>query len=197
MEQYIKNFYNEFNDEFQKVSWEEIAKAIKILNMTYEAGGTVYLIGNGGSSSIASHWANDLNKSVLGHKGDIECRRFKAICLSDNVPVLTAWANDVGYDVVFSEQLKNFISPTDTLIAISSSGNSTNIVNAIEVARAHKIPVISLVGFSGGKAGEMSDSRIHVPSDKYFVVEPIHDAITHIITGYFHESLKQTSGLSR
>lgn len=193
MEQYIKNFYNEFNDEFQKVSWQEIAKAIKILNTTYEAGGTVYLIGNGGSSSIASHWANDLNKSVLGHKGDIECRRFKAICLSDNVPVMTAWANDVGYDVVFSEQLKNFISPTDALVAISSSGNSANIVNAIQVAVEHKVPVIALVGFSGGKAGDMADARIHVPSDKYFVVEPIHDAVTHIITGYFYESLKASS----
>ena len=185
MEQYLKNYFNEFNDEMQKVSWQEVSKAIKILNTTYEAGGKVYLIGNGGSSSIASHWANDLNKTVLGHKGDKKSKRFQAICLSDNVPVLTAWANDVGYGFVFSEQLKNFIHHTDTLVAISSSGNSENIINAVLLAKEHKVPVIALVGFHGGKVGDLADARVHVASHKYLIVEPIHDAITHVITGYF------------
>lgn len=190
MEKYVKSFFDEFNREMQKVSWKEVAKAIKILNTTYEAGGKVYLIGNGGSSSIASHWANDLNKTVLGHKGDKKSRRFQAICLSDNVPVLTAWANDVGYACVFSEQLKNFIHHADTLVAVSSSGNSENIINAVKLAKKHKVKVIAFVGFHGGKVGKLADAKIHVASHKYLIVEPIHDAITHVITGYFCESIK-------
>lgn len=190
MKEYIHKYFNEFSEEIKKVSWEEIAKAVKILNATHEAGGKVYIIGNGGSASIASHWANDLNKSILGHSGNKKCKRFQAICLSDNIPVLTAWANDVGFDVVFSEQLKNFIHHSDVLIVISSSGNSANILNAAMFAKKNKIPVISLVGFDGGKVLKFSDSKIHVNSNKYFIVEPIHDAITHIITGYFYDSLK-------
>ena len=189
MEKYLKNFFAEFNDEMNKVSWQEIAKAIKILNVTYEAGGRVYIVGNGGSSSIASHWANDLNKTVLGHKADKKSQRFQAICLTDNVPVLTAWANDVGYAHVFSEQLKNFIHHTDTLIIISSSGNSENVVNAAKLAQEHNVPVIGLVGFTGGKVGDLADAKIHVASNKYLIIEPIHDAITHIITGYFSEAI--------
>ena len=190
MKKYIDNYFEEINSELKKVSWQEIAKAVKILNDTHEAGGRVYLIGNGGSSSVASHWANDLNKSILGHKGNKKCRRFQAICLSDNVPVLTAWANDVGFESVFIEQLKNFIHHSDTLIVISSSGNSQNLINAVAYAKEHKVPVIALVGFDGGKVGELADSRIHVSSKKYFIVEPIHDAITHLITGFFYDSFK-------
>lgn len=189
MEQYVIDYFGDFVEEMYKVSWKELAKAVKILAATHKAGGKVYVIGNGGSSAIASHWANDLNKTVLGHKGNKKIKRFQAICLSDNTPVLTAWANDVGYEHVFAEQLKNFIEPKDTLIVVSSSGNSSNIIRAIKLARKSKVKVVALVGFDGGKAKALADAVIHVPSHQYGLVEPIHDAMTHLITNYFTESL--------
>jgi len=190
MENYIKKFSEELNSQINKVSWEEIAKAIRLLNSVYEYGGKVYLMGNGGSSAIASHFANDLNKTILGHKGDRPIKRFQALSLSDNVPVLTAWANDVGYEKIFSEQLKNFAQPKDVLIAISSSGNSPNIIEAVKIAREFSLSVIGFVGFDGGKLLTLVDSKIHVPSFNYGIVESSHEAICHLIISYLEKNIK-------
>ncbi len=190
MEEYIKKFFQELGSQINKVSWKEIAKTIKILHSAYEDGGRIYLIGNGGSAAIASHFANDLNKTVLGHKGDKKAKRFQAIALSDNIPVLTAWANDVGFESIFSEQLKNFAQEKDALVAISSSGNSANIIKAVETAKNIHLPVIGLVGFDGGKLLPLADAKIHIPSFKYAIVESAHDAICHLITTYFEEVIK-------
>lgn len=189
MENYIKKFFQELETQINKISWKEIARAIKILHSTYEDDGRVYLIGNGGSAAIASHFANDLNKTILGKKGDKKTKRFQAQSLSDNVPILTAWANDVGFEAIFSEQLKNFAKDKDVLIAISSSGNSQNIIKAVKTAKKLHLPVIGLVGFDGGKLLPLSDAKIHVPSFKYSIVESAHDAICHLITTYFEELL--------
>ena len=191
MQEYIKNFFRELKIQINKVSWKEIAKAIKILQSTYENRGRVYLVGNGGSAAIASHFANDLNKTVLGHKGNKKAKRFQAISLSDNTPVLTAWANDVGFEAVFSEQLKNFAVEKDVLVAISSSGKSPNIIKAVETAKNLHLPVIGLVGFDGGKLLALADAKIHIPSFKYAIVESAHDAICHLITTYFEETIKE------
>lgn len=190
MENYIKDFFNELSEEINKVSWQEIAKAIKILQASHEYDGHVYLVGNGGSAAIASHFANDLNKTILGYKGKKNVKRFQAVALSDNIPILTAWANDVGYEAVFSEQLKNFAQEKDVLIAISSSGKSPNIIKAAETAKNLRLPIIGLIGFNGGKLLPLSDAKIHIPSFKYAIVESAHDAITHLITTFFEESIK-------
>lgn len=190
MESYIKNFFQELETQINKVAWKEIASAIKILQSTYENNGRVYLIGNGGSAAVASHFANDLNKTVLGNKGKKESKRFQALSLSDNAPTLTAWANDVGFEEVFSEQLKNFAQDKDVLIAISSSGNSPNIIKAIETAKNLHLSVIGLVGFDGGKLLPLSDAKVYVPSFSYAIVESAHSAITHLITAYFEETIK-------
>lgn len=189
MENYIKNFFQELSAQMDQVSWKEIARAIKILHATHEDDGQVYLIGNGGSAAIASHFANDLNKTVLGRKGSKNTKRFRAISLSDNAPTLTAWANDVGFEDVFAEQLKNFAQEKDALVVISSSGNSPNIIKAAETAKNLHLSIIGLVGFDGGKLLPLSDAKIHVPSDKYVIVESAHDAICHLITTYFEELL--------
>lgn len=189
MENYIKKFSEELSNQINKISWEEIAKAARYLHSVYEYGGRVYLIGNGGSSAIASHFANDLNKTILGHKGQKQVKRFQAMSLSDNVPVLTAWANDTGYEKIFSEQLKNFAQPKDVLIAISSSGNSPNIIEAVKTAKNLSLSVIGFVGFDGGKLLELSDAKIFVPSFDYGIVESSHDAICHLITSYFVETI--------
>lgn len=189
MENYIKNFFRELGSQMDKISWKEIAHAIKILQSTYENDGQVYLIGNGGSAAIASHFANDLNKTVLGKRGAKKTKRFRAISLSDNASTLTAWANDVGFEDIFAEQLKNFAQEKDTLVVISSSGNSPNIIKAAETAQNLHLPIIGFVGFDGGKLLSLSDAKIHVSSDKYAVVESAHDAICHLITTYFEELL--------
>ena len=189
MEEYIKKFYQELDAQINKVSWQEIAKTIKILRSTYESDGRIFLIGNGGSASIASHFANDLNKTVFGYKGEKKVKRFQAVSLVDNTPALTSWANDVGFESIFSEQLKNFAQEKDALIVTSSSGNSPNIIKAAEIAQNLHIPIIGLVGFDGGKLLSLSDAKIHVPSFKYSIVESTHDSICHLITAYFEELL--------
>lgn len=188
MQNYINDFFKELADKTNEVSWEEIAKAIKILHSAYESNGRVYMIGNGGSSAIASHFANDLNKTVFSRKKE-GTKRFQAISLTDNTPVLTAWANDVGYEAVFSEQLKNFAQEKDVLLAISSSGNSPNIIKAAQTAKSLHLPIIGLTGFEGGGLLELSETKIHVPSDKYAIVESSHQAICHLIVTYFGELL--------
>lgn len=187
MESYIKNFSEELSRQISRISWQEIAKAIKYLHSVYECGGKVFLIGNGGSSAIASHFANDLNKTILGHKGDRQIKRFQALCLCDNVPVLTAWANDAGYEKIFSEQLKNFAQEKDVLIAISSSGNSLNITEAVKTAKDLFLSVVGFAGFEGGNLLKMADAKIYVPSSDYGIVESAHEAVCHLITSYFEK----------
>lgn len=175
----INEYIKQFNEAFDRVSEKEINKAIKLLSNTHKQSGLVYLIGNGGSSAIASHWANDLNKP----KHDVSTgKRVMAMCLSDNTPLLTAIANDIGYDYIYSEQLKNFIDSHHLLIAISSSGNSPNIIEAAVTARAKGMKVIALVGFDGGKLSKISDAVIHVPSNDYGIIESIHHTLIHYLT---------------
>lgn len=190
MENYIKNFVAELNSEMNKVSWKDIAFGVKILQIAYEYDGKIFIIGNGGSAAIASHFANDLNKTVFGQKGEKKIKRFQVICLADNTPSLTAWANDVGFEDIFSEQLKNFAQEKDVLIAISSSGNSPNIIKAVNVAKELHLSVIGFTGFDGGKLFSLADAKIHIPSKVYEIVESAHDAICHLITRYFKEVIK-------
>lgn len=190
MEEYIKKFLNELGDQINQVSWKEIALAIKIIQATYEHDGKIFLIGNGGSAAIATHFANDLNKTVFGQKGEKNVRRFQAMSLADNTSALTAWANDVGFEEVFSEQLKNFAKANDDLIAISSSGNSPNIIKAAQTAKNLHMQIIGLVGFDGGKLSSLADAKIRIPSQKYEIIESAHEAICHLITTYFKEFIK-------
>lgn len=190
MEDYIKSFLKELNTEINKVSWKEIAFGIKLMQAAYEHDGKIFLIGNGGSAAIASHFANDLNKTVFGQKGEKKAKRFQAICLADNTSALTAWANDVGFEEVFAEQLKNFAQEKDVLTAVSSSGNSPNIIRAAQTCKNLNMALISLTGFDGGKLLPLSDAKIHIPSQKYEIIESGHETICHLITTYFKEVIK-------
>jgi len=189
MELFITNFFKEINEHLKEISPLEIAKALRILEATYERDGRIYVIGNGGSLAIARHFVGDLNKTVFKQHIDKKIKRFQAIALPSTDAELTAWANDIGYDMVFAGPLKNYIQETDTLIAISSSGNSENIIKAVEVAKEFGIPVIGLSGFDGGKLNEMADVKILVPTEKgkYDIVESIHETVCHLITRYFQE----------
>lgn len=189
MREFVQNFVDEFTGAIKGVFWKDVAEIAKLIHATYEHEGRVFTIGNGGSSAVASHFANDLNKTVLGHKGNERAKRFQAICLADNTPVLTAWANDVGFEQVFAEQLKNFMQGKDLLFAISSSGNSPNIIRAVEVAKARQAVVVGLTGFSGGKLKELADTNLHIPVNDYVIVESAHDTFCHLLTRYFTQAL--------
>lgn len=129
----------------------------------------------------------DFNKTVFSHNIDFHARRFQAIRLPSTEAELTAWANDKGYETVFAGPLRNYIQDTDTVIAISSSGKSPSIINAVELARSYKVPVIGLSGFDGGKLNELADAKILVPTEQgeYELVESVHSTILHMITRYF------------
>lgn len=187
MEQNIQSFIDRMEAALQSLPREEIQKATEILHETYRRDGRIFVFGNGGSFSIATHWAADFNKTVFSKFLDRDVRRFQAIRLPGTDAELTAWANDVGYHMVFAGPLKNHIRPGDAIIAISSSGNSENIIKAVELARAHNAPVIGLSGFDGGKLNELADAKIFVrtPKGQYGVVESVHAAILHFLTEYF------------
>jgi len=190
MEEFIKSFLGRLNEQINQVSWKEIARAVKLMQAAYEHDGKIFLIGNGGSAAIATHFANDLNKTVFGYKGEKNAKRFQAISLSDNTSALTAWANDVGFEDVFAEQLRNFGQDKDILIAISSSGNSPNIIKAVAMAKNLHMSVAGFAGFEGGKLLELSDAKILIPSREYEIIESAHESICHLIVTYFKEVIK-------
>ena len=183
----IRLFLDEAADALRNLDTVEIAKAITILQSVYERDGRIYLFGNGGSLALATHWVSDINKTIFSHNLDKHQRRFQAIRLPSTEEEMTAWANDVGYDMVFAGPLENYVQETDCVIAISSSGNSPNVIRGVEMAKHHKIPVIALTGFDGGKLRELADAKIHVPTakGKYGIVEGAHGVILHGITMYF------------
>src|SRR5258708_4784343 len=150
MENYIKNFGHQAAQTLENLPVEEIAKALNILQAVYERDGKIHVFGNGGSWAIAGHWVTDFNKTIFSHHLDMHKRRFRISRVPATAEELTAWANDIGFDMVFAGPLEAMLEDTDVVIAISSSGNSANIIKAVEVAKKHKVPVICLSGFDGG-----------------------------------------------
>lgn len=144
---------------------------------THQAGGNIYTLGNGGSGATASHAAGDFLK---GASYGLD-KRFRMICLNDNIPALMAIANDIGYEDIFIEQLKNFIKPGDLVIGISGSGNSENVVRAIKYAREKGVRTVAMTGFSGGKIADMADISVHAPVQDMEVTEDVHMVIFNII----------------
>lgn len=189
MEEYINKYIKKSVKLLQNLPTKEIAKAINILQATYERDGRIYICGNGGSLAMATHWVADFNKTVFSHHLDKNVRRFQAIRLPTTEEELTAWANDIGFEMVFAGPLQNYIREGDTLIAISSSGNSPNVIKAVELAKEYKLPIIGICGFDGGLLNQLTDAKILVSTEKgaYELVEGIHAVILHLITLYFKD----------
>jgi len=160
---------------------EKLAEAIRMLDQARSEDRQVLIAGNGGSASTASHMAADLMKTVAQNGG----RSFRIIALTDNVPLLTAFGNDVGFDEIFSGQLSVLGREGDVLVVISGSGNSANIVKAVETAQNAGIHTIGFLGMSGGKVAEMVDVSVVVPSAEYAYIEDAHLALNHLIATYF------------
>ena len=164
---------------------ERLSQLGEILFRAYRNDKQVLVMGNGGSSSTASHMAADLAKNTIGPN----MRRFRIMSLNDNAAIVTALANDLGYENVFSEQLTSLVGAGDVLIAVSASGNSPNILKAMRYARSRSAEVVGLFGFDGGQAVALADLAIIVPSNDYGVVEDLHLVINHILVDFFHDQL--------
>jgi D-sedoheptulose 7-phosphate isomerase len=166
----------------------DVRAAVEVLHTTYARGGTAYLVGNGGSAATASHLMNDLNKltRIPG------VRPFRAMAMTDCVPLLTAWANDDSYENAFSEALSNFIQAGDALVAISTSGNSPNIVNAVTLAKARGVPVVGLSGRTGGRLRALADICVCVPSDDIGQQEDAHLVLCHAMAYALRQKLRDS-----
>ncbi|MCE9564528.1 MAG: SIS domain-containing protein [Planctomycetes bacterium] len=169
-------FLDRVSAELGRIDPQEIQKLADLIHERYVAGRFVFIIGNGGSGSNASHLCEDLGKGSLHRKffDDDSKKRLKVLSLTDNSPYILAWGNDEGFDRVFLEQLKNLASPGDLLIAISGSGNSPNILRAVEWANAHNVTTFGCTGFGGGKLRGLANHNLHVPLDDMGIVESIH-----------------------
>jgi D-sedoheptulose 7-phosphate isomerase len=148
---------------------------------------TVFLFGNGGSAALASHLACDLGKGTINGLR----KRLRAVCLSDNVPMMTAWANDLNYQEVYAEQLRNLIEPGDVAVAISGSGNSMNVVRGLEVAREAGATTMVLTGYDGGRVKSIADICLIVPSDNMQHIEDAHLCVAHAIFTSVRHRMKQ------
>jgi D-sedoheptulose 7-phosphate isomerase len=163
-----------------EIDLEAIERIVQVLRRARDSRSMVFVAGNGGSASTASHWVNDLGKAAK-RSG---CRPMRVICLSDNTSWLTALANDEGYDRVFAGQLENFAEPGSVLIVISASGNSPNLIRAVELAHVRGMTTVALLGFDGGRLKNLVGEMLWVKSEKgaYELVEDTHAVICHAIT---------------
>lgn len=160
-----------------QVDLKVIDQITQAIWQNYEQGGTLYIFGNGGSAALASHLACDFGKGTV----TAGRQRFRTISLSDNVPLMTALANDLAYEDIFSEQLADLAKKGDAVLAISGSGNSPNVVKGLEMARKMGLRTLGVTGYSGGRVKPLSDLCFVVPSDNMQHIEDIHLAATHAI----------------
>jgi len=180
-ELYAKEYINYLSDVFAQISLEDISKFINKLIDARNKSSTVYFIGNGGSAATASHFANDLAIGTRSHNLPL-----KAVSLCDNNAILTAIANDYGYDQIFQKQLEVILKPEDLVVAISASGNSTNLINAINFANSRQVCTIGLTSFDGGKLKKISNLSVHIPALKgeYGPAEDGHMMLDHLVGSY-------------
>ncbi len=176
----------------RSVNLGEVARLVDLLEKTYRGGQDVFIIGNGGSASNASHFAQDLSK---GSVPDLEGQRFRVTSLTDNVATITAISNDIAYERIFDLQLRQYARPGDVLVAISGSGNSRNIVRAAEYARAHGLTVVGVTGFDGGTLLKMSDLRLHVPINDMCKAEAVHSILLHMASELLRLRLRDVRGI--
>src|SRR5260370_31522529 len=167
-----KDYLGRVCDEIRRLDTAQLDALSGLIEDAYHAGRFVFIMGNGGSGSTASHLCEDLAKCTLR---DFENqKRLKVLSLTDNTAGIMAWGNDEGYDRIFIEQLKNLASPGDVLLAISGSGNSPNILRAVEWANANDMTTVGITGFGGGKLKSLGQHNVHAGSDDIGIIETLH-----------------------
>lgn len=181
---YAGAYFAQINAASATLDSNKIELAARILTKTYTEGSMVYACGNGGSAAISNHLVCDHCKLV---QTDTNLTP-RVVSLSATIEMITAIANDISYDEVFIYQLRTMAKPGDTLITISSSGDSENIVRAALWAKENGIQVISMTGFSGGRSAKIADVNLHVAADNYGVIEDVHQALMHILAQYVRQA---------
>lgn len=173
----IKQYFNREVEVVQNLNYDEITDAVQAIMDAYNREANIYVFGNGGSAATASHFVCDFNKGISeNHK-----KKFNLICLSDNTPIVTAIANDYSYDEIYIYQLKGKLKKEDLVIAISGSGNSSNIIRAVEYAKEIGTKVVGLTGYSGGKLKQLADYWMHVNIDDMQITEDLHMCFDHMM----------------
>ena len=182
----IESYIFGLKDVFSRLPIETIDQIVNLLMTAYDNEQQVFTMGNGGHGSTASHFINDLVKhTIVSEKKDrvvVTGKRFKAMCLNDSMVVLTTWANDLSYEDCFSQQLINWVKKGDLVFGFSASGNSKNILKAFDVAKRHQAISICFTGGDGGKAKDVADICLIVPTRNYLFLEDAHLSIVHILS---------------
>lgn len=184
----IGEYFEHVSNTLNKLDKDSISRFINMLLEAYDRNSTIFIFGNGGSGANASHICGDFVKGV---SYGLE-KRFKVICLNDNNSAMMAIANDISYEDIFVEQLKNFIQKGDVVIGISGSGNSMNVIKAFEYARDRGVSTVALCGFDGGVIKKIADVSLHAPIDNMEVVEDIHLVMGHCIKNIIIQKLKKS-----
>ena len=181
---YFEDYSDEMMQAWKSLDFAEFDRAAVILSEAYARRAAVFSCGNGGSASIANHLVCDHTKGIRT-KSDLVPR---VLSLSNNVELITAISNDIGYEDVFTYQLQSHAVSGDVLVAISSSGRSANIVRALTWARENDVHTIAITGFEGGPARTLADAAIHFPCTNYGIVEDLHQAVMHALAQYIRQS---------
>jgi D-sedoheptulose 7-phosphate isomerase len=187
-----RSYFRCLSETIARISSDDIEAVADILLRAYEEENTVFMFGNGGSAALASHFACDLAKGTLNGSR----KRFKALALTDNVPLMTAWANDSHYDDIFSEQLSSFVRRNDVAFAISGSGNSPNVLKALKVAKEAGAVTVGLTGFEGGKMRALCHAVVVVPSDNMQLIEDLHVCVTHSLFTCIRSRIRSKPAIS-
>ena len=182
----IEDYKEKLVNEIRNLDTELINDFINLLVAKRDERKQIFIMGNGGSGATASHIAGDFNKGLSLFKP--EDKRYRMVCLTDNIPALLSIANDVSYDDIFVEQIKNFLNDGDILICISGSGNSANVLKAAEYAKGRGNTIVGFTGFDGGKLKAMSDVSIYIPIDDMQITEDIHMMLGHLISSVLYHS---------
>jgi len=184
----FSDYLKDFEALCRRVDPGEVEAMAQAIENAYRQGRFIFIIGNGGSGAGASHLCEDLAKGTLS---DLERqKRMKVMSLTDNTPYILALANDLGYETIFVEQLRNLASPGDLLIAVSGSGNSPNVLRAVEWANANGMKTFGVTGYDGGRLRQKAQAGLHVPCHNMGTVEAVHGVVFHYLVDVLRERLK-------
>lgn len=188
---FLKNYLAELTNLFKTINTKEFEEFIEELAGAYKRESHIFIFGNGGSASTASHFACDINKGISFAKD----KRFKVICLNDNIPTMMAYANDLSYHDIFIEQLKNFMNKDDLIIGVSGGGNSENVLKAVRYANEHGGKTFGICGFGGGKLKNTAQKSIVINTNDMQKVEDIHLIISHCTMKWFKINIENAIGI--
>jgi len=182
----IANYFDRLKGAIDLIPVDDLNNMMNLLLDARNEGRLTLIMGNGGSAATASHFTGDFNKGLSYNKS----KRFKFICLNDNIPTMMAYSNDISYEVIFIEAMKNFLNEGDLVIGISGSGNSKNIINAFEYANQKNAITIALTGYDGGKLKKIAKHNVHIPINDMQITEDLHIVLDHCIMKILYDYIE-------